>query len=104
MISLTESAIEYLKKSIESEDLVRVSVVGGGCSGFSYDLSIVEEYHDNDIVHEQGGIKICLDPKSSFMLEETTVDYVMSLMGSGFKFINNKATRTCGCGTSFDCK
>jgi|TARA_Y100000034_G_C6887747_1_gene407816 iron-sulfur cluster assembly accessory protein len=102
MISFTETAVEYIKDALDPGDLVRVAVVGGGCAGFSYDLSIVDEHCDTDVVVEQDGIKICLDPKSSFMLEETVVDYTMSLMGSGFKFINEKASGTCGCGTSFN--
>ena len=103
VVNLTESAINYLKEVVEPEDYVRIGVAPGGCAGFSYVLEIEETFEKDDIVVELDGVKICLDPKSSFMLEKTTVDYEQTLAQSGFKFINSSAKSTCGCGTSFSC-
>ena len=55
------------------------------------------------IEFDEDNLKICLDPQSSFILSETTVDYEISLVQSGFKFINKSATKSCGCGKSFSC-
>jgi len=103
MLSLTESAIDKLKTAIDPTDYVRVGVVSGGCSGFSYSLAVEEDEdkRENDVVVEFGDVKVCMDPISADMLSGTTVDYVESLASSGFKFDNSKADRTCGCGTSF---
>jgi len=101
VVTLTESAIKYLKEMVEPDDYVRLGVVGGGCAGFSYMLEIEETFEKDDVIVNLDGIKICLDPKSSFMLDKTTVDYVRSLTQSGFQFSNPGATSTCGCGTSF---
>ena len=101
MVTLTDSAIKYLQDVVDVNDYVRIGVVGGGCAGFSYMLEIEEASEKDDIVLELGGIKLCLDPKSSFMLNKTTVDYQKTLTQSGFKFINESAKSTCGCGTSF---
>ena len=101
MVSLTDSALDYLKGMVEPNDYVRIGVVGGGCAGFSYMLEIEEAFEKDDVVLELGGIKLCLDPKSSFMLNKTTVDYQKTLTQSGFKFINERAKSTCGCGSSF---
>jgi len=78
-------------------------VVSGGCSGFSYSLAIEEDEdkRENDIIVELQDVKICMDPISANMLSETIIDYVETLASSGFKFDNQKADRTCGCGTSF---
>jgi iron-sulfur cluster assembly protein len=103
MVSFTESALEMLKKSVDPPDLLRLGVVGGGCSGFMYDMEIEESASENDVILEFEDLKICMDPQSSFMLSETTVDYETSLVNSGFKFVNNQATKSCGCGKSFTC-
>lgn len=103
MVSLTDSAINYLKEIVEAEDYIRIGVVGGGCAGFSYVLEIEETFEEDDVVVEMEGVKLCLDPKSSFMLDKTTVDYQQTLTQSGFKFINPDAKSTCGCGSSFNC-
>tara|TARA_B100001123_G_C15162335_1_gene967960 strand:+ start:180 stop:494 length:315 start_codon:yes stop_codon:yes gene_type:complete len=103
MVNLTESAIKYLKAAVEPEDYVRIGVVGGGCAGFSYILEIEQDFEKDDVVLDFDGIKLCLDPKSSFMLNKTIVDYEQTLTQSGFKFLNENATATCGCGSSFNC-
>ena len=105
MIQFTEKAIDILKSSVTSPEMVRISVKGGGCSGFLYDVKIEPAPRADDTVIEfdEENLKICIDPQSSFMLSETTVDYEISLVQSGFKFINKSATKSCGCGKSFSC-
>jgi len=103
MISFTEAALQVLRDSVDPDDIVRVSVQGGGCSGMLYNLEIDLECRDDDIVLELDGVKTCMDPQSSFLLSETTVDYETTLAASGFKFINKQAAKTCGCGKSFSC-
>ena len=103
MLDFTEKAIDILKSSVTSPEMVRISVKGGGCSGFLYDVKIEPEPRADDTVIEfdEENLKICIDPQSSFMLSETTVDYEISLVQSGFKFTNKSATKSCGCGKSF---
>ena len=105
MLDFTEKAIDILKESVSAPDLIRISVKGGGCSGFLYYIKIESEPCENDTIIEfdEDNLKICIDPQSSFMLSETTVDYEISLVQSGFKFINKSATKSCGCGKSFSC-
>tara|TARA_R100000808_G_C2154617_1_gene165734 strand:+ start:8283 stop:8597 length:315 start_codon:yes stop_codon:yes gene_type:complete len=104
MIAFTEKAIEILKDAVKSPDMIRVSVKGGGCSGFMYDVAIESQPRENDTIidFEEDDLKICIDPKSAFMLDETTVDYESTLAQSGFKFYNKQASKTCGCGQSFN--
>jgi len=106
MLSFTESAVSYLNQVLDEGDILRVRVKGGGCSGFSYDMEIQEEQQvgPEDSVTENYGFKVVIDRKSDFMLAETEVDYQTTLSQSGFKFSNAKATKTCGCGTSFSCE
>ena len=103
MISFTENAIEVMKNAVKDGGMIRVSVKGGGCSGFIYDVQTDKNPQKDDIIidFEEHGLKICIDPQSSFMLEDTIVDYESSLVKSGFKFVNPKASRSCGCGQSF---
>jgi iron-sulfur cluster assembly protein len=101
MIELTEAATKYLLDAIDPGDYVRIGIRGGGCSGFMYDLEIEEEASKGDVIVELENLKICMDPQSAFMLSETVIDYQQTLTQSGFKFSNNKATKSCGCGKSF---
>jgi iron-sulfur cluster assembly accessory protein len=104
-LRLTKKAVEMVKSTMRKESVegqgLRVAVVGGGCSGFQYGLDFEERARENDVVIEQDGIRIYLDELSAEHLKGTTIDYVVSLQKSGFKFINPNATRTCGCGESF---
>jgi iron-sulfur cluster assembly protein len=83
--------------------MIRVAVKGGGCSGFIYDVKVENNPQESDIIidFEEDDLKICIDPQSSFMLEDTIVNYETSLASSGFKFVNPKASQSCGCGKSF---
>jgi iron-sulfur cluster assembly protein len=105
MIGLTENAAVKVRELIESRPSetagLRVGVRGGGCSGFSYFLEFAEGPNKGDrelLSHE---VKLYIDPKSYLYLMGTQVDFVDSLAGSGFKFENPNAKRTCGCGESF---
>jgi iron-sulfur cluster assembly accessory protein len=104
-VLLTSKAVEMVKDAMEKEGLagygLRVSVMGGGCSGLQYGLDFENEDKPMDMTWEQDGLKIVVDPMSSAYLEGTQVDYVQSMQGAGFKFINPNAKRTCGCGSSF---
>ena len=104
-LALTDVAVEKIKEVISREGLkeggLRVSVVGGGCSGFQYNLSLDDSPREDDIVIEQNGVKLFVDPISQQYVYGTVIDYMNGLHGAGFKFVNPNATRTCGCGSSF---
>ncbi|MFZ4737575.1 MAG: iron-sulfur cluster insertion protein ErpA [Bradymonadia bacterium] len=105
MIGLTPTAAEKVREMISKRanptQGLRVGVRGGGCSGFSYFLEFAEASNKGDREVESHGITLFVDPKSFLYLEGTEVDFVDSLGGSGFKFQNPNARRTCGCGESF---
>tara|TARA_R100000008_G_C3536681_1_gene142434 strand:- start:46 stop:360 length:315 start_codon:yes stop_codon:yes gene_type:complete len=103
MITFTDKAINVLKSSVDPPDYIRIGVAGGGCAGFSYVMEVETESSQNDRILEFDELKVCIDPKSFFMLSETTIDYEETLAQSGFKFINEQATKSCGCGKSFSC-
>ena len=107
-ISATESAqlkiAELMKQANIAGDtsyFLRVSVVGGGCSGLSYKLDFDNELKPSDQVFEAGGVKLVTDIKSLLYLLNTELDYSGGLNGKGFFFKNPNASRTCGCGESF---
>ena len=85
----------------DSSYFLRVSVVGGGCSGLSYKLDFDNESKPMDQVFEDNGIKVVTDMKSFLYLVNTTLDFSDGLNGKGFYFSNPNASRTCGCGESF---
>lgn len=106
MITLTPQAAEEVKRLMTKENKpnlgLRVGVKGGGCSGFSYMLSLDEATPQQyDTVFEQDGIKVLIDAKSHLYLDGTTIDFKTSLMGGGFEFQNPLAKKSCGCGSSF---
>ena len=104
-ISLTPSAIEAVRNAIEAEgqegDALRVSVIGGGCSGYQYNLDFDNEIRMGDLELDFSGVKVIVDPISAGYLKGTVIDYLSGLNGTGFKFNNPNAKRTCGCGSSF---
>lgn len=105
MVKLTEKAAVQVKTMFEKQHLsdggLRVGVKGGGCSGLEYFMDYAKEPAKGDRVFEQHGVKVYIDPKSYLYLVGTQLDYEEGLLGSGFKFQNPNANRTCGCGTSF---
>ena len=101
MIIFTEKAIAKVKEFAVAENLtdkpLRITIVGNGCSGFSYSLSFEEEeIKDNDLKFIQDGITIIVDPMSSWYIDGTEVDYVENDYGEGFKFNNSNETGKCG--------
>ena len=104
-IVITEKAIEMTKKALAEENLpthgLRIAVRGGGCSGLEYALDFEENSRMGDTVLEFSGLKVFIDMASLQYLNGTEIDYVSGLQGSGFKFNNPNAKRTCGCGSSF---
>lgn len=104
-LKLTDKAIQQAKALLARENLdgygLRVAVISGGCSGFSYGLDFDKETKPGDVVLEMDGLKVYMNESSAKHLKGTTIDYVSGLQGAGFKFINPNATATCGCGTSF---
>ncbi len=106
LVTLTPKAVEMVRQTRTKEGfpdahVLRVSVVGGGCSGFSYQLGFDEQPQGDDVTVEYEGIRVVIDPTSAQYLNGTQIDFVSSLHGGGFKFSNPKATHTCGCGSSF---
>jgi iron-sulfur cluster assembly accessory protein len=104
-INLTPKALEMVKQMHKKEGLgaeqgLRISVVGGGCSGFQYSLSF-DVQKDGDTANEIDGTKIFVDEISLPYIAGTTLDYVEGLHAGGFRFDNPRASRTCGCGSSF---
>ncbi|CAA6603017.1 putative iron-sulfur cluster insertion protein ErpA [Rhodospirillaceae bacterium LM-1] len=104
-IALTESAAERIRILIEGEGnpalKLRLSVQGGGCSGFSYGITLDAETQQGDSVFENHGIQIVIDDASLDLLRGTEVDFVEDLSGSSFVLRNPNASSTCGCGNSF---
>lgn len=99
-----EKVISLMQQADQIRDdswFLRVSVVGGGCSGLSYKLDFDNETKPNDQVFENNGVKVVTDLKSFLYLLDTTLDFSEGLNGKGFYFNNPNATRTCGCGESF---
>jgi iron-sulfur cluster assembly protein len=105
MLTLTAAAIEKVRQIMaergEEEGGLRVAVIGGGCSGLQYQMSLDKEPNADDKIIEQEGLKVFVDARSMQYLEGTKVDYVDGLNGSGFKFDNPNSRGTCGCGESF---
>jgi len=104
-IMLTKDAAIRVNAILKGEGkdgyALRISVVGGGCSGMSYNLSFDNNQKEFDKVYRCRGIKIICDIKSWFYVKGTEIDFSNDLLSGGFKLNNPNANRTCGCGTSF---
>ena len=105
MVQLTERAIGKVKDIMSSQQPVpaglRIAVVGGGCSGFSYSMAFENQPNMLDKTYEYGGLRVYIDQASMLYLDGAEVDYVETLEGAGFKFNNPNVKSTCGCGSSF---
>ena len=105
-ISLTPNAIAKVKEIMAQQNPVpeglRVGVVGGGCSGFSYSMQFENSPGMMDKVFNMEGLKVYVDATSLMYLNGCRVDYVETLEGAGFKFENPNVKSTCGCGSSFN--
>jgi len=100
MINLTKNATNAVKRFIEG---LRISVQGGGCSGFQYGLALEERITDKDVIIDNAGLKVVIDSENDSLLAGVTVDFIEYIDGAGFKFENLNATASCGCGNSFSC-
>ncbi len=100
MITMTEKASEKVREIAQLEGLdgqgLRLRVVGGGCSGFSYDLYFEDKPTPMDEELEAHGVKLYVDPLSAQYLEGTEIDYIETMHGAGFKFNNPSVKGTCG--------
>ncbi len=105
MLQLTERATEKVGEILTSQEPqpsgLRISVVGGGCSGFTYSMAFENTPGMLDKTYDFKGLKVFVDQASMLYLDGVEVDYVESLEGSGFKFNNPNVKSTCGCGSSF---
>ncbi len=104
-VKLTPKALETVRRMIVKEGLgpesgLRISVVGGGCSGFQYSLSF-DEAKEGDRITTIDGVKVLVDDVSLPYIAGVTLDFVEGLHNAGFRFDNPRASRTCGCGSSF---
>lgn len=103
-IQLTESAAKRINAIIAKQagaELLRISVIGGGCSGFSYKFDLETATTDDDLVIERDGAHVAIDSASIPFLENSRIDFADELIGAAFKIDNPNATAACGCGTSF---
>jgi iron-sulfur cluster assembly accessory protein len=104
-VNLTPKAVAairqmHAKEGLGSDQGLRISVVGGGCSGFQYSMNF-DSRKDGDIVTDFDGLSVLVDEISLPYIAGTTLDYVEGLHNAGFRFDNPRASRTCGCGSSF---
>lgn len=102
--TVTERAARQIARILAAEkqpSVLRVSVEGGGCSGFQYKFDIQEKPAPDDVVIEHDGAKVVVDPVSLQYMSGSALDYVNDLIGASFKVENPQATASCGCGTSF---
>jgi iron-sulfur cluster assembly accessory protein len=105
MIQLTPRAIEKVKEILDTQEPkptgLRISVVGGGCSGFNYSMAFENAPNMLDKTYSFDDLKVFIDQASMLYLDGASVDYVETLEGAGFKFDNPNVKSTCGCGSSF---
>jgi iron-sulfur cluster assembly protein len=105
LFELSEKAASHIQslkaRENKSAHFLRVSVVGGGCSGLSYKLDFVENPKEGDKTFSLHGVELSIDPKSLLFLKGTILDFSDGLNGQGFVFNNPNAKTSCGCGSSF---
>ncbi|MBG85749.1 MAG: iron-sulfur cluster assembly accessory protein [Verrucomicrobiales bacterium] len=105
LIKLTENAAgkvsTLLTKQGRPEGVLRVAVIGGGCSGLQYKMDLQDRPQHRDILVESAGVKVVVDPKSALYVTGSELDYVNSLTEGGFKVHNPNAATSCSCGESF---
>ena len=103
-VTLSASAAKQISTIMAAQadaHFLRIGVVGGGCSGFSYTFDLATEKAGDDLVIERDGANVLIDEASLPFLEGSEIDYVDELIGAAFKINNPNATAACGCGTSF---
>ena len=106
MITITDKAAEKVKTLLQEKGAesgaLRVFVAGGGCSGYQYGMALAPQAEEDDLVVEQGGVRLLVDPESAPLLSGAEIDYVDDIMKSGFTIFNPNAVKSCACGSSFD--
>lgn len=103
-VTVSDNAFNRIEKILSKEGgktALRVSVEGGGCSGFSYKFDLVDDKQDDDIVLEKGNARVVIDNLSLVYMAGSEIDFVDDLMGQSFQIKNPNAIASCGCGTSF---
>ena len=104
MVTVTTKAVEKIREAFRREGVqggLRLGVLGGGCSGLSYQFKFDSKPRPSDNVFNFDGVDVYIDPKSLVYLDGMTLDWKESLIHSGFVFENPHAKKSCGCGTSF---
>jgi iron-sulfur cluster assembly accessory protein len=106
MIHVTPSAVQQLRTLLEGQPTptqkgLRVQIAKGGCSGLQYEMAL-DERRDGDTILDQEGVRFLVDAESATLLEGATLDFRDGLTGAGFHIVNPNASRTCGCGSSFE--
>lgn len=105
LVTITDAAVEKAKALLEARDLpegaLRVFVAGGGCSGYQYGMALARSTEEDDIVLDESGVRIVIDPESAQYLDGAEIDYVDEVMKSGFSIYNPNAVKSCACGSSF---
>ncbi len=103
-ITISERAAKRISQIIAKEEdnkVLRISVSGGGCSGFQYGFDLENSKKDDDLVFEKNGVQVIVDTVSIMYMDGSEVDFVDDLIGASFQIKNPNATASCGCGTSF---
>jgi len=105
VVTMTARAADKLKEIVAKQDrtdlALRVYVTPGGCSGFSYGMTFAEGAEEGDVIAEQEGVRVVVDPMSAMYVKGSEIDFVDALMGGGFALRNPNAVSSCGCGQSF---
>jgi iron-sulfur cluster assembly protein len=106
LVEVTEAAAAQIKRLLDQDGkaathALRMKVVGGGCSGLQYQLAFDDQVREIDTLIESNGVRVVVDERSALYLAGTSLDYLDTLMESGFKIHNPNAKSTCGCGQSF---
>jgi|ERR1051326_2177164 iron-sulfur cluster assembly protein len=105
LIKASEAAGRQVQKLLQKHNkpggALRISIVGGGCSGLSYKMDLADAPKKGDILVETSGARIVVDQKSALYVTASTLDYTEAMIGGGFKMKNPNATATCSCGESF---
>ncbi|MEP3275062.1 MAG: iron-sulfur cluster insertion protein ErpA [Stappiaceae bacterium] len=103
-VGLSDRAADRIATILSKEktaNALRISVEGGGCSGFQYKYDLVDQREDDDLILEKSGATVLIDPISLPYLDGSEIDFVTDLIGQSFQIRNPNATAACGCGTSF---
>jgi iron-sulfur cluster assembly accessory protein len=106
MINVTEKAARHLRSLLQTQPAtkqkgLRIQIAKGGCSGLQYEM-VLDEKKAGDAIVERDGVEFFVDAESASLLQDATLDFHDGLTGTGFRIVNPNATRTCGCGTSFE--